>query len=222
MTTMERIMRPLLKPVLWMVGRLNPKMHVLPEQYIPLTVLQRLEAFVSAAPNSASVLDLGGGGEGIIGQFLGNRVTAIDIREDELKDAPDGPIKVVADARALPFEDQVFDCATAFYFLMYLKTGDLSQVLSEAYRVLKPGGQLYIWDACIPMYTQRRDKLIIAPVKVQLPSGTVSTAYGTPWFEKELNAQQLKTLAHTIGFTVVEETTTPNAFSLVLQRAPLM
>lgn len=218
MTTMERIMRPLLKPVLWMVGRLNPRMHVLPEQYIPLSVLQKLESGVFQTPNGPLVIDLGGGGEGIIGQFLGNRVTAIDIREDELKDAPDGPIKVVADARALPFEDQVFDSATAFYFLMYLKTGDLSQVLSEAYRVLKPGGQLYIWDACIPMYTQRKDKLIIAPVKVQLPSGTVSTAYGTPWFEKVLNAQQITTLASSIGFTVVEETTQRQAFSLTLQK----
>ena len=35
-----------------------------------------------------SILDIGGGGEAIIGQMYGDRVTAIDNRQEELEEAP--------------------------------------------------------------------------------------------------------------------------------------
>jgi len=54
------------------------------------------------------VLDIGGGGEGVIGQVVGKNVIAIDRRMDELQEAPDGPRKVVMDARHLGFPDQKF------------------------------------------------------------------------------------------------------------------
>ena len=38
---------------------------------------------------TGSILDIGGGGEGIIGRLYGSRVTAIDNREEELDEAPD-------------------------------------------------------------------------------------------------------------------------------------
>ena len=40
---------------------------------------------------TGSVLDIGGGGEGIIGRLYGKNVTAIDIRQEELDEAPEGP-----------------------------------------------------------------------------------------------------------------------------------
>lgn|GEM_PF-1587750 len=39
------------------------------------------------------ILDLGGGGEGVIGQLRGRQVTAVDIRQEELDEAPAGPTK---------------------------------------------------------------------------------------------------------------------------------
>lgn len=44
------------------------------------------------------ILDLGGGGEGIIGRIYGRQATAIDNRQEELDEAPDGPKKLLMDA----------------------------------------------------------------------------------------------------------------------------
>ena len=38
---------------------------------------------------TGSILDIGGGGEAVIGQFYKDRVTAIDNCEEELEEAPD-------------------------------------------------------------------------------------------------------------------------------------
>jgi len=49
------------------------------------------------------ILDIGGGGEGVIGQIKGKDVIAIDISKEELEETPDGPLKIVMDARELQF-----------------------------------------------------------------------------------------------------------------------
>ena len=43
------------------------------------------------------VLDIGGGGEGVIGRLRGSQVVAIDCRKEELKEAPEGPLKIVCE-----------------------------------------------------------------------------------------------------------------------------
>lgn len=52
---------------------------------------------------TGSVLDIGGGGEGIIGRLYGKNVTAIDIRQEELDEAPEGPTKLCMDAAIWSF-----------------------------------------------------------------------------------------------------------------------
>ena len=93
------------------------------------------------------ILDLGGGGEGIIGRVYCRQATAIDNRQEELDEAPDGPIKVLMDASALTFEDASFQHITAFFSLMYMPHPVQAQAILEAARVLRPGGTLHIWDA---------------------------------------------------------------------------
>ncbi|KAI6235955.1 SAM-MT-ERG6-SMT domain-containing protein [Aphelenchoides besseyi] len=51
---------------------------------------------------------------------------------------------VEADCKKMPFEDNTFDCAYAIYSLKYLI--DLTPVLTEIARVLKPGGRFVIYD----------------------------------------------------------------------------
>ncbi|TFF89622.1 MAG: methyltransferase domain-containing protein, partial [Promethearchaeota archaeon] len=61
------------------------------------------------------ILDIGGGGEGVIGQLKGAQVVAIDLRADELMEAADGDyLKVIMDAKQLKFLDDYFDTITAF------------------------------------------------------------------------------------------------------------
>ena len=71
--------------------------------------------------STGHILDIGGGGEGIIGLLKGQDVIAIDIRRRELEEAAEGALKIVMDARDLQFLDGAFSTATAFFSLMCLK-----------------------------------------------------------------------------------------------------
>ena len=54
------------------------------------------------------ILAIGGGGEGTIGRLKGRQVIAVDISKRELEEAPDGPLKIIMDARDLKFLDKTF------------------------------------------------------------------------------------------------------------------
>lgn len=95
------------------------------------------------------ILDLGGGGEGVIGQIYQAQATAIDNRQEELDEAPDGPRKLLMDAGDLAFEDASFQHVTAFYSFMYMEKTSHRAVVQEAFRVLRFGGQFHIWDTAI-------------------------------------------------------------------------
>lgn len=49
-----------------------------------------------------------------------------------------------ANARQLPFADKTFDCAFNAYMLDLIRLAELPIVLSEFFRVLKPGGRLVL------------------------------------------------------------------------------
>lgn len=76
---------------------------------------------------------------------------ATDLNPDMLAIAkkinPDPSIEWrVADAQALPFEDNYFDLVVCQFGLMLVP--DKARALAEAYRVLRPGGQIFLntWD----------------------------------------------------------------------------
>ena len=93
-----------------------------------------------------SILDIGGGGEAIIGQMYGDKVTAIDNRQEELDEAPNCCTKLLMDAEKLSFFDGTFDNVTFFYTLMYMSEEIQRKAIFEATRVLKTGGIMCIWD----------------------------------------------------------------------------
>lgn len=96
-----------------------------------------------------SILDIGGGGEGIIGRIFGDQVIAIDNVQEELDEAPDCCEKRLMDATDLQFPNQSFDNITFFYALMYMTPETQKQTIREAARVLTKGGRCYIWDTKI-------------------------------------------------------------------------
>jgi hypothetical protein len=56
---------------------------------------ERQHVVVSGLPTSGTILDIGGGGGGIIGLLAGERVIAIDRLKEELEEAPAGQLKIV-------------------------------------------------------------------------------------------------------------------------------
>lgn len=92
------------------------------------------------------ILDVGGGGEGVIGRLYPKQVVAIDNDADELYEAPGDFERLLMDATEMTFPDASFDAATFFYSLMFMTADEQRAALSEAARVLRPGGRLCIWD----------------------------------------------------------------------------
>jgi ubiquinone/menaquinone biosynthesis C-methylase UbiE len=96
------------------------------------------------------VLDIGGGGEGVIAQAGGARVVAIDRRVSEIHKARGKATDaawLVADATRLPCRSHCLDSATAFFSCMYMSDDANRKAFREAGRALKKGGELWIWDA---------------------------------------------------------------------------
>lgn len=79
-------------------------------------IVENQRVTVEREINGDRILDIGGGGEGVIGLCYGEKVVAIDLRKDELEQAPDGPLKIVMDARELSFLEDSFDAVASFLY----------------------------------------------------------------------------------------------------------
>ena len=122
-----------------------------------------------------SILDIGGGGEAVIGQIYKDRVTAIDNRQEELDEAPDCCVKQLMDATELCFPDNSFDNVTFFYTLMYMTKETQRKAIREAARVLKEGGRMCIWDCTI--LSAYPDPFVV-DLDIQIANKKIHTSYG--------------------------------------------
>jgi SAM-dependent methyltransferase len=165
----------------------------------------KLEVAIPDFPAQGLILDIGGGGEGVIAQAKGRQVVAIDLIKRELDDAPGEPLlKIVMDARDLKFVDKSFDTTTVFFTFMYIDSADHEKVFSEIARVLRPGGRLLIWDVVFPeKKPDERQLYIMYPLHVTLASGKeINTGYGVH-FALGQGADHFAALAQKTGFTVL-------------------
>jgi ubiquinone/menaquinone biosynthesis C-methylase UbiE len=105
--------------------------------------LFNIPAFLELVPGPGRrTLDLGCG-EGRVGRILaerGHSVVGVDSSPAMVAAATEVIDAVVADAAALPFEDEAFDLAVAFMSLQDMD--DMEGVVLETSRVLEPGGHL--------------------------------------------------------------------------------
>ncbi len=163
------------------------------------------DVVLHSCPGEGLILDIGGGGEGIIGRLMGDRVVAVDLSREELVNAPSGNIKMVMDARELAFLDNSFHTATSFCTLMYIKDQEEQrQVLTEVLRVLKPGGRFLIWDVVVPAEHKEGKTTAVFPLKISLPGDTVHTAYGVAWPQEPHDLAYYARLAALAGFEVAD------------------
>lgn len=165
----------------------------------------KLEVVVPDFPARGLILDIGGGGEGVIAQLKGKQVVAVDLSKRELEEAPGEPlIKIVMDARDLKFLDTTFSTATVFFTFMYIDPADHAKVFQELHRVLAPGGRLLIWDAIFPKKTDSRQLTVIFPLHIKLPKAEINTGYGVKFIEEQGIAHFVE-LAKAAGFDVVAQ-----------------
>ncbi len=160
--------------------------------------------FIELNPLKAQgfILDIGGGGEGIIGRLNGAQAVAIDTSERELRETRNDALKIVMDATDLKFLPNSFDICTAFFSLMYIPESKHSKVFEEVHRVLRDNGQFFLWDVRIPR-TDKKYRQVIVPLRIQLPKKTIGTGYGVKWQTQDI--AYFKKLAEECKFKIVDE-----------------
>jgi len=166
----------------------------------------------------ASILDIGGGGEGFIGKLYGRNVISLDAREDELLETKNDSIKLVMDARDLKFTDENFDVVTLFYSLMYMNNDTKLEVLSEAVRVLKPNGLIDIWDIQVPLYSDDGKDIFIAQLSVELNDEITTTGYGVLLDNKEHSKSSIENILQSLGLKQLKEEISDKSFRLQYEK----
>jgi SAM-dependent methyltransferase len=99
-------------------------------------------------PENSHILDIGCGG-GI--RYLAQKgdVVGLDLSAASLRKVTDFyRLAVQVDALKMPFPDATFDIVTSCYFFEHLRPQEKRALLTEAHRVLKPGGRLILMFDC--------------------------------------------------------------------------
>ena len=148
----------------------------------------------------------------MIGRLKGSQVVAIDLHQEELDEAPDGPQKMVMDARQLTFPEDSFGAVTAFFSLMYMKTReDHEQVMKEAWRVLKPARRMLVWEIDLSNRPPTRKERYMVRLRYRVGDFEKGTAYGARWPNEARGEAYYRQLAREAGF---DHLTTEHSCSL--------
>lgn len=185
------------------------------ERYVE-TTLQKIK--VENEFDGKVILDIGGGGEGIIGALYGNKVISIDIREDELLETNNDAIKCVMDGRELMFTNNNFDVVTLFYSLMYMNQDTQKEVLEEACRVLKIGGEIAIWDINVPSYSDDGKDIFVAQLEVELSIKKITTGYGVGLYERSHTKKNIMKILEKLGMSKVLESDNDLSYRLIYKK----
>jgi len=103
---------------------------------------------------------------------------------------------IAADAGIMPFMSSCFDNATMFFSCMYMPDPVKKKVFRETKRVLKKGGELWIWG------TRMSEKEKVFAVRMQTASpatSKISTIYGVGG--KDQSSDSICKLLQSSGFS---------------------
>jgi SAM-dependent methyltransferase len=219
MTMKKRVVPAVLAGSILVLAAVSAAQHIAKPPDEEIWQARRQYIPVDSFPAKGLILDIGGGGWGVIGQLKGQQVIAIDISDKELLEAPPGPLlKIVMDARELKFLDGTFPTATVFFTFMFMSPTDHEQVYRELNRVLAPGGRLLIWDFVLPKLADQRKRFALVPITFKLPGKEVNASYGTYLVPGGQGSAHFEDLAKKTGFVVVSKKSAQDWFFLELSK----
>ncbi len=157
---------------------------------------------ISNEHKGRKILDVGGGGEGIISLVYGKNVVAIDKRKEELEDVSNNAVKLVMDACNLQFTNTKFDVVTMLFSLMYMNAEDKVKAIIEAKKILDEDGILQIWEPSIPIYDGGEKNVFVQILEFDLPSKKIQTGYGCKMTDKSSNIDYISSIVEECGFTI--------------------
>ncbi len=166
-------------------------------------LFKQKEIKLSPFSNNLKILDIGGGGEGIIGLLNGNNVVSIDKLKNELDETNNDSLKIVMDATKMSFCDNSFDISTAYFSFMYMPLETKRLVFKEVYRVLKKDGIFKIWDIQTSDKDFNNKENGIVFIKSILPNKTIEAGFGTN-ISNIIENDELLNIAKKIGFSIIK------------------
>jgi SAM-dependent methyltransferase len=155
-------------------------------------------------PAHGLIIDIGGGGEGLVSRIGEARVCAVDINMNEIREAQihgSAPQWILCDGRALCFQNEVFDTATMWFSLDYMNDWKTKHAaILEAHRTLKPAGTISVLSSRITCVENR----FVLKLLYSLPDGTVGqTGYGVKGNQGQ-TVERTSKLLRDLGFRPTE------------------
>jgi ubiquinone/menaquinone biosynthesis C-methylase UbiE len=163
------------------------------------TPVQKIE--LNQLPREGPIIDIGGGGEGLVSRIETSRVCVVDINLNKIREAMIyGQVSqwILSDARMLSMKDERFNVATLWFSLGYIQDWDSKkQVIAEVARVLKRFGLISILGAKIIC----SDSRFVMRALFHFPDGSVSKmSYGMDGTQRQ-DAEAVVKLLQEAGFS---------------------
>ncbi len=151
----------------------------------------------------------GGGTEFILKYFSPQKVIATDLDPRLIalakKNTQSKRITIEqADATKLDYKDKSFDAVFDYGVIHHIPSPEWKECLNEIYRVLKPGGKVFVWDVSIESFSTVYGKII----KLFTPH-LYSKMYGKEEFINYLNL---------IGFKIIKRAEESRYFTIVAKK----
>jgi len=156
--------------------------------------LEHLQVFINELPKEGKVLDAGSGPGGVAEYFAeqGFDVTGIDNVAEMIalssKKVPSVEFREM-DVRHLDFSESSFDGIISEYLVIHIPSVELPSTLQGFYRVLKPGGLLYV-----SLFEGDEERYIDEPFKP-----------GEKAFWNFIPSETFKEMLNAAGFKVIYE-----------------